>query len=206
MLSDFCKSWNTLYKDHNADYHVGSVTIKEKSQSARNKSLTVNCIEAVSFPSKQFEGYDLFGSLTKRNCDGVFLILNDEGSYDLIYVEMKSRFSSQEAFEAKCQIVETCAKMQSLLQMLKPYYLLTIRNIFGIIEMRELDEDQTNLWLKLQMLPDEKLDFGWSLIKYGMVKGQTHCNPELNMPETMKFRIIFSDADNYTVSYSDLCK
>ena len=204
MLSDFCNSWNALYKDHVAHYFAGSMTIVEKSTTAKNKTLTVNCPEAVSFPSKHFDGYDMFSALGNRNCDGAFLVANGEGSYDLLYIEMKSRFDSKEVFEAKCQIVETSAKMQSVLQMLQPFGNIPIRKIYGVIETKQLDADQENFWLKLQMLPDSQLDFGWLLIKYGIVKAPTRFNAELNMPKQMVFKIILSDNANYVVNYSDL--
>ena len=205
MLNEFSKAWNSLYHDHLSEYATDSVTIVEKGKEAKNKTFTVRCAEAVSFPSKQFDGYDMFGALSNRNCDGAFLILNDEGSYDLVYVEMKSRFDSHETFEAKCQIVETRAKMQSLFQMLQAFPALHLRKVFGVIEHQKLDHDQEDLWSKLQLLPDERLDFGWRLIKYGVVEVVTHCNPELSMPSEMTFKIVLSDEANYTVNYSDLC-
>ena len=204
MLNEFCKAWNNLYHDHLSEYTTGNVTIVEKGKMAKNKTFTVSCSEAVSFPSKQFDGYDMFGALSNRNCDGAFLIKNDEGSCDFVYVEMKSRFDSHEAFEAKCQISETRAKMQSLFQMLKAFPSLHLRKVFGVIEHQKLDPDQEDLWSKLQLLPDEKLDFGWRLIKYGEVQGKTHYHSELNMPAEMTFKIVLSDDADYTVNYSDL--
>ena len=85
MLKQFCESWNRVYKDHKAKHHIGSVTIEEKGKQAKNKSLTLNCGEAVSFPAKQFDGYDMFNALTNSNCDGAFLVTNDEGTYDLVH-------------------------------------------------------------------------------------------------------------------------
>lgn len=204
VLSDFCNSWNALYKNHPASYHQGCVTIEETGAEAKNKTFTVNCTEAVCFPSKQFDGYDMFGALKQRNCDGAFLIATEEGLYDLLYVEMKSRFASIEVFEAKCQIVETRSKMKSLLQMLKTFADISIRRIVGVIETCQLDCDQEDLWLKMQLLPNSKLDFGWKLIKYGTLLSPTHCNPNLNMPSEMQFRLVLSDNANYTVDYSDL--
>lgn len=204
MLSDFCNSWNSLFKNHAAEYHAGSVTIVEEGATAKNKTLTVNCPEAVSFPSKHFDSYDMFSALSNRNCDGAFLVANANGSYDLLYIEMKSRFDSREVFEAKCQIVETSAKMRSLLQMLQPFGNIPIRKIYGVIETQQLDADQEAYWLKLQMLPDNQLDFGWRLIKYGIVKAPTLLSTELNMPQQMAFKILLSDNANYAVNYSDL--
>lgn len=206
MLKEFCKSWNAVYKGHEAEYHAGSVTIVEKGKLAKNKSLTLNCGEAVSFPSKQFDGYDMFSALTNRNCDGAFLVTNEWGTYDLVFIEMKSRFDSHEVLEAKSQITETRAKIKSLFQMMKIFPSLHIRNVLGVIETKQLDEDQENLWLKLQMLPDESLDFGWKLFKYGVFEGMTHFDKDLNMPSTMTFSIILSDNDHYTINYSAIPK
>lgn len=206
MLSEFSKSWNSLYANHPSEYLTGGVTIVEKGGSAKNKSLTITCSEAVSFPSKHFDGYDMFNALSNRNCDGAFLIANDDGSLDMVYVEMKSRFDSHETFEAKCQITETRAKMQSLLQMMRAYSSLHIRRVFGVIEHQQLDADQDVLWSKMQQLPDDRLDFGWRLIKYGEVKGKTRYSAALNMPSEMTFRIVLSDAAHYSVNYSDLCR
>ena len=204
MLNSFSAAWNSLYTKHPSEYKTGGVTITEKGREAKNKSLTVVCDEVVSFPSKQFDCYDLFSALTNRNCDSVLLIKNEEGSYDLVFVEMKSRFDSHECFEAKCQITETRAKIQSLFQMMKPYANLPIRKVYGVIEYQQLDEDQEDYWSKLQQMPDSELDFGWKLIKYGTVKGQTRFNTELNMPDTMTFRLLLSDNAHYSVYYSDL--
>lgn len=206
MLEQFCKSWNKVYKDHKAKHCIGGVTIHEKGKQAKNKSFTLNCDEAVSFPSKQFDGYDMFNALTYRNCDGAFLVTNDEGTYDLVFLEMKSRFSSQEVFEAKRQITETRAKLKSLFQMIKGFSTLPIRSVLGLIETKQLDADQEDLWSKMQQLPDDELKFGWKLIKYGVVEGQTLFDNELDMPSTMKFRIILSDNDHYIVNYSDILK
>lgn len=206
MLNSFSAAWNSLYTKHPSEYKTGGITITEKGSEAKNKSLTVVCDEVVSFPSKQFDCYDLFSALTNRNCDSVLLIKNEESSYDLVFVEMKSRFDSRECFEAKCQITETSAKMQSLFQMMKSYVTLPIRRVYGVIEYQQLDEDQENLWSKFQQLPDDSLDFGWKLFKYGTLKGQTRFNTELNMPDTMTFRLLLSDNAHYSVYYSDLCK
>lgn len=205
MLSSFSAAWNSLYTKHPSEYKTGGVTITEKGIEAKNKSLTVICDEAVSFPSKQFDCYDLFSALSNRNCDSVLLVKNDEGTYDLVYIEMKSRFDSRECFEAKCQITETSAKMQSLFRMMRPYVGIPIRKVFGVIEYKQLDDDQEDLWSKMQQLPDESLGFGWKLIKYGTLKGQTHFKPEIDMPSEMTFRMLLSDADHYTVQYKDLC-
>lgn len=206
MLNSFSAAWNSLYPKHQSEYKTGGITITEKGVETKNKSLTVVCDEVVSFPSKQFDCYDLFSALTNRNCDSVLLVKNEEGGYDLVYIEMKSRFDSHECFDAKCQIAETSAKMQSLFQMMKPYAALPIRKVYGVIEHQQLDEDQEDLWSKLQQLPDSELDFGWKLIKYGTIKGKTHFKPELDMPSEMTFRLLLSDAAHYSVNYGDLCK
>ena len=117
---------------------------------------------------------------------------------------MKSRFSTSEVFDAKCQIVETRIKMKSLLQMLKPYTGITIRRVLGIIETMQLDLDQQDFWLKQQLLPDSELHFGWKLIKYGELTAPTRCKPQLNMPSEMQYKIVLSDSSDYTVNYNDL--
>lgn len=206
MLSSFCVAWNSLYSKHPSEYKTGSITIIEKDNNAKNKSLTVICDEAISFPSKQLDCYDLFSALTNKNCDGALLIKNEEGSYDFVYLEMKSRFDSRECFEAKCQITESRAKMKSMFMMMKRFAMLPIRKIIGVIEYQQLDQDQENLWLKVQQLPDDRLDFGWKLIKYGMFNCQTHYNNEMNMPDTMTFILLLSDNADITVNYSDILK
>ena len=205
MLSSFSAAWNSLYTKHPSEYKTGSVTITERGIAAKNKSLTVVCSEAVSFPSKQFDCYDLFSALTNRNCDSVLLVKNTEGSYDLVYIEMKSRFDSRECFEAKCQITETSVKMQSLFRMMRPHVNLHIRKVFGVIEYQKLDQDQEDLWSKMQQLPDDSLDFGWKFINYGTVKVKNLFNPALDMPAEMTFKIILSDKAHYIVNYKDLC-
>lgn len=206
MLNSFSAAWNKLFSKHQSKYMSGLVTITENDNAAKNKSLTIVCEEAVSFPSKQFDCYDLFSALTYRNCDSVLLIKNDEDSYDLVYIEMKSRFDSHECFEAKCQISETGAKMQSLFRMMKPYASLPIRKVFGVIEHLQLDEDQEDLWSKMQQLPDNSLDFGWKLIKYGTVTSKTKLNPFFDMPDMMTFKILLSDDAHYSINYSELSK
>ncbi len=206
MLSEFSDAWNSLYKDHPSQYLMGGVTVVEEGEQAKNKAFTINGSEMVSFPSKHFNGYDLFGALTDRNCDGAFLVSNSDGTYDMLYVEMKSRFSLQEIFRAKMQIVETRAKMQSLLQMMKDYVSLPIKRIFGVIETQKLDANQEDWWLKQQMLPDEDLQFGELLLKYDTVEAPTLCKAELNMPSEMTFKIVLSDDANYTVNYCELCR
>lgn len=205
MLNSFCASWNKLYKGHPSNYFKGSVTILEKEKTAKNKTITINCSEVVSIPSKDFSGYDLFSALSNSNCDSALLIQNDEGTYDLVFIEMKSRFDTEDVFKAKGQIVKSYAKLQSLLQMMKAYPILPIKRVFGVIETKTLDENQEDYWFKLQQLPDKDLDFGWLLIKYGKVEGQLLLNSELNMPEKMTFRLLLSDAVHLTVNYSDIC-
>lgn len=206
MLNSFSAAWNRLYTKHQSEYNTGSVTITEKGREAKNKSLTVVCDEAVSFPSNQFDCYDLFSALTNRNCDSVLLVKNDESSYDLVYIEMKSRFDSHECLNAKCQIAETSAKMQSLFKMMQSYAALPIRKVYGVIECQILDEDQEDYWSKLSQMPDNELDFGWKLIKYGKLKGKTLINSELDLPSEMTFRLLLSDNAHYSVNYNDLCK
>lgn len=204
MLNEFSSAWNALYKKHPSEYFKGSVTITEYDEDAKNKTLTINCSEVVSFPSKHFNCYDLFSALTDRNCDGVLLISNDDGTCDLIYVEMKSRFSLEEVFKAKTQIVDTCAKMQSLLHMMKDFSSLPIKRVYGVIETKSLDNNQEDWWLKQQMLPDEELQFGERLLKYSRVKAPTRYKQELNMPSEMTFKIVLSDNANYSVNYNKL--
>ena len=204
MLNEFSAAWNRLYNDHPSAYLTDSVTIAEEEEGAKNKTITFHCPEVVSFPSKQFNGYDMFGALTDRNSDGALLMSNPDGSCDLLYVEMKSRFSLQEIFKAKKQIVETCTKMQSLLQMMKDYAALPIKRIYGVIETKKLDDDQEAWWLKQQMLPDEDLQFGERLLKYKTIQAPTQCKHELNMPSEMTFKIILSDDANCTVNYNEL--
>lgn len=204
MLNNFSIAWNNLYKNHQSQYLTGSVTIVEEDDKAKNKSLTVNVTEAVSFPSKDFNSYDMFSAFTDRNCDGVLLVLNSDGTYDMLFIEMKSRFSTTEVFKAKGQIVETFAKIQSLLRMMKEYASLPIKRVYGVIETKALDEDQENWWSKQQYLPDEELQFGELLLKYIAIDAPTCCKEELNMPSTMKFTIIFSEDDNYVVNYTDI--
>lgn len=205
MLSSFCAAWNSLFSKHPSEYKIGGVTITEQEQSAKNKALTVNCSEAVSFPSKQFNGYDMFSALSESNCDGALLVSNEDGTYDMVYIEMKSRFSTDEVFKAKCQIVETYTKMQSLLRMMKDYATLSVKRVHGIIETQALDADQEVWWLKQQMLPEELLQFGERLLKHTEVKAPTRCQKELAMPAEMTFRILLSDDAHYTINYSDLC-
>ena len=205
MLNKFCTDWNGLFKAHPSLYKKNSVTIIEKGTSAKNKQLTVNCTEVVSFPSKQFDAYDMFSALTNRNCDGVLLFSNEVGTYDLVFIEMKSRFSTQEVFEAKCQIVETYTKLQSLFRMMKTFYSLPIRRIFGVIETQKLDADQVVWWSKQQMLPEKDMQFGERLLKHPFIEAPTRCQNVLNMPDKMTFRILLSDDANYTVDYTDLC-
>ena len=88
----------------------------------------------------------------------------------------------------------------------KHYPGLHIRKVLGVIEHQKLDADQEDFWSKMQLLPDSKLDFGWRLIKYGEVQGQTHYPEELNMPSEMTFKIVLSDDANYMVNYNELCK
>lgn len=205
MLNKFSTDWNGLFKTHPSLYTTNSVTITEKGATAKNKQLTINCAEVVSFPSKQFDGYDMFSALTNRNCDGVLLVSNELGTYDLVFIEMKSRFSTQEVFEAKCQIVETYTKLLSLFQMMKAYHSLPIRRIYGVIETQKLDEDQEVWWSKQQMLLESGMQFGERLLKNPFIEAPTRCAKELNMPDKMTFRILLSDNVNYTVDYSDLC-
>ena len=208
MLNEFSAAWNNIYKNHPSKYLKGSVTIVEKENNGvegKNKTLKICCPEVVSFPSKQFGTYDMFGALSDRNCDGVLLVENPDNTCDLIYIEMKSRFSVQEVFRAKKQIVETFIKMQSLLQMMKVFSSLTIKRVYGVIETKRLDDNQEVWWQKQQMLPDERMEFGERLLKHKTIQAPTQCNKELNMPMEMTFSIILSDSDNYTVNYSDLC-
>ena len=89
---------------------------------------------------------------------------------------------------------------------MKDYSLLPIKRVYGIIETKKLDDNQEDWWLKQQMLPEEDLQFGERLLKYQTIQAPTRCKQELNMPATMTFRILLSDDDNYTVSYSDISK
>ena len=205
MLNSFCAAWNNLYQDHPSNYFIGSVTILEEEDDAKNKTLTINCSEVVSFPSKQFDGYDMFSALTDRNCDAALLLANEDGSFDLLFVEMKSRFSRQEVYKAKCQIVETQAKLFSLLQMMKDFGSLSLRHVYGVIETKKLDDNQEIWWLKQQMLPEDQLQFGERLLKYKTIDAPTHYKKELNMPDKMTFSILLSDADHLIVNYSDIC-
>jgi hypothetical protein len=205
MLNSFSTDWNGLFKTHPSLYSKDSVTIIEKGATAKNKKMTVNCTEVVSFPSKQFDGYDMFSALTNRNSDGAFLFLNEFRTYDLVFIEMKSRFSTQEVFEAKCQIVETYAKLQSLFQMMKAYKSLPIQRIYGVIETQELDADQMVWWSKQQMLPEKDMQFGERLLKCSFIEAPTRCSNTLNMPDKMTFRILLSNDADYTIDYSDLC-
>lgn len=47
MLNEFSAAWNNLYKDHPSEYLIGSVTITELDEEAKNKTFMVRCSEFV---------------------------------------------------------------------------------------------------------------------------------------------------------------
>lgn len=196
MLNNIFVNWNSIYKHHQSNLCRKSVDIVENGVDAKLKKLTIAVPEAISFPSKDFSAFDLFGALSNKNCDGAFLVHNADSTYDLIFVEMKSRFSTDEIYDAKNQIIESRIKLKVLLEILPNTSKLSIRDIYGIIATKELDDDQKNLWSKQQMLPDAKLNFGWRLVKYRNYDAPVLYDNRFNLPQMMNFRLFFSDSQN----------
>jgi hypothetical protein len=199
MLNNILDNWNKTFKTHPSVLYHNSVDVIESEENAKLKKITINVHEAISFPSKEFCSFDLFGSLSNKNCDGALLIHNLDNTYDLVFVEMKSTFSTDEVFKAKKQIVESRIKLQALFGILTNLNKFPIRKTYGIITTLSLDDDQKNYWSKLQMLPDEKLDFGWVLVKYSNYDAPVLYDNRFRLPQTMNFQLYFSDHQNLSI-------
>lgn len=199
MLNNILTNWNKTFKNHLSVLNHDSVEITESTPNAKLKELTIEIPEAILFPTKDFDAFDLFGSLSNKNCDGAIMVHNLDNTYDLVFVEMKSKFSTKEVFDAKEQIIESRIKLQVLLNSLSTHNGYPIRSAYGIIITLKLDDDQRNLWSKLQMLPDEKLDFGWKLVKYKSLNAPVLYDDRFNLPQTMDFRLHFSDSQNLNI-------
>lgn len=203
-LNEIANNWNSVYINHKTQTYDNSIEIVENEKSAKIKRVKIdNISQAISFPTRDFCKFSLFGSLSNKNCDGAIMILNEDGTYDILLFELKSTFSTQELFDAKKQIIESRLKLMSLLNILAANEQIQIRDIRGYITSLKLNLDQRNLWSELQMKTDDKLEFGWKLYKYGCVEVPTQCDENYNrflIPKMMNFRLLLSNKDTITLS------
>ena len=204
-LNEIANNWNNVYINHQTQVYDNSVEIVEPEGSAKIKKVIIDKIpQAISFPTREFCGYSLFDSLSNRNCDGAIMLKNDDGTYDILFFELKSTFDTAEIFRAKKQIIESRIKLTSLLNMLAYNNgQLQIKNIRGYITSLELNMDQLDYWSKLQMESDENLDFGWLLYKYGEIEASTQCDNRycrFCIPQKMNFTLLLSDKETINAS------
>lgn len=163
MLQQICDNWNALYAtkkdDHKAKVVKGEVDIHEPQQKGGCLTdLKFEVTEAIEFPSRRFESYTAWDSLSEKNCDGAFLIKSSDGKYDLVLIELKSKFDTKDIYEAKEQIVESLIKLNILLKSSKFFSTISIRKIVGLIVSKEPTQvDQLNWLGKMIMLEESKL-------------------------------------------------
>lgn len=204
-LNEIANNWNKVYINHHTQVYDNSVEIVESDNLAKIKKVIIDKIpQAISFPTREFCEYSLFDSLSNKNCDGAIMLKNDDGTYDILFFELKSTFDTEELFKAKKQIIESSIKLTSLLNMLSYNNgRLQIKNIRGYITSLELNTDQLDYWSKEQMKADDKLNFGWLLYKYGEIDAPTQCDNNycrFNIPQQMNFTLLISDKETINVS------
>lgn len=165
MLDKIVEEWNTLYKNHPVKRCQGSYVLDEDGCNAQLRHLKIDGIDAIDIPSKKMDKFNCFGALTNENCDGILLIMNSDGTYDLVFLEMKSKYSTVEIFEAKNQIIESLQKVCILLNNLNSYDKLHIRRMFGIIACLKPNYNALD-WIKQQTyLPEDKWKIHWLGLK-----------------------------------------
>lgn len=184
MLSDLKDNWNNLFfKDdvHDAKIVTGNVTIHEEQLTNTNgfTDLTFSVTEAIDFSSRTFDSFNHWNSLTNQNCDGAYLINNNDGSYDLVLFELKSNFATEKIFEAKTQIVISLIKLRILLKSTSKFSQFKLRRTYGIIVSKEPDVNQLAFLNRLDTSDKKNLgnDYcGFMLWKYQYLQAETRAN------------------------------
>lgn len=141
MVDDF----NTLYGKLQMTPFVGKCVIKE-SETKKPKfddvlELQIDNITGYQFGAKlpkQMSSFykkavdnDRFKFLFK-DCDGTFLVRNEEGGWTIYLCELKTSASKDNLLQAKDQIVSTYLKLVAQLSILQSYIASTIK-VKGII-------------------------------------------------------------------------
>lgn len=149
MLSSISQDWNETFKGHLSRISKSSVSVHEDDKSAHFNDLTIRLNDAMEIPSRDFNSFDHWSCFTKKNCDGMFLVSVSEGVFDLVAVELKSAFDTDELYKAKEQIMISIQKSRILLDSLASFSIVKIRRIYGIVV--SLSPDDGDLaWIKGQ--------------------------------------------------------
>lgn len=165
MLNKIVEEWNTLYKKHPVRRCQGNYVLDEDERNAQLRHLTINGVDAIDIPSKKMDTFNCFGAFTNGNCDGILLIKNSDGTCDLVFLEMKSKYSTEEIFGAKNQIIESLKKVNILLNNLYSYDKIHIKRVYGIIACIKPDLDALD-WIKQQTnLPEDAWKKHWLGLK-----------------------------------------
>lgn len=181
MLNDLKENWNRLFfknGDHEAKMVSGMVTIHEDQEINPDgfTDLTFNVLEAIDFPSRKLDSFNHWNSITNQNCDGAYLVKNNDSTYDLVLFELKSNFDTTKIFEAKTQIVKSLIKLRILLKSTKLFSRIKLRRTYGIIVSKEPNDGQLAYLNKLDICDRNDLgnDYcGFMLWKYQYLKADT---------------------------------
>lgn len=158
MLSNVASEWNLIFQNHKLNTKTNSISIVENDPGSKFKKLTININKALDIPTRDFSQFDLFEGLSNQNCDGGVISKNDDGTFDIVFIELKSGFDSDKLCEAKNQIIESYIKMNILMSTIPLYNNIIIRNRYGIIVSLEPDVKKIN-WID-KMLQSSESSWG----------------------------------------------
>lgn len=201
MLNKICENWNNLYActdpklyNHKAKIVGGTVNVHENQvQDNCFTDLYFNVKEAIEFPSREFCSYSAWNSLSNKNCDGAYLIEKTNNTYELVLIELKSAFDTNEILKAKEQIVASLIKLKILLTCSKYFSQINIIRSVGLI-VSCLPNENTLPYLKdMLMLNDE--DLGRKKFAINLYKNK-HCEADIR-DDRFSARIIGNKIDVY---------
>lgn len=157
-LDVILNKWNELY-DSKVDYksiiQEGPFVVLENSGNASLNELELDDVrKALVLPNQAVKDYCLLENF-KLNCDKTILYENVDGTYSLLMIEMKSKFSTQELYKARLQIQDTALKFLNLLNPIKEFRRLIVR-LYGIIASNKPDDKCLMYLSKLSELPAEE--------------------------------------------------
>ena len=151
------RKWNELYTskiEYKSEIQEGEISVLENSLQCTLNELEIKEIRrALVLPNQAVQDFCLLENF-KLNCDRTILYENTDGTYSLLMIELKSKFSTQEIFKARIQIQDTALKIIDLLNPIKEFRGLKVL-LLGIIASNSPTDSTLQYLSKISELPDE---------------------------------------------------
>lgn len=123
----FCDDLKVLFPNYVMEYHKGSISVKEKSASAKVREVVwcnadfqyidPTIVKDMTSFFQKSGAPDIFHA----DCDGIMIFEGNDGRKYMFFSELKSSFDSSDIFYAKDQIISSYLKINLIMHLLRCY-------------------------------------------------------------------------------------